>query len=394
MSTKHWCNVWGNAMSITDHKVETYSKNITLRYPIKMPFSGEQIKLTFDNFCGTEAIEITEAYIAKQANVGDFTDRSIIKDSSIQIHFSGEASCTIEAGARLVCDPIAMEVAQNEVLVVSFYLGNFTQMRSSVIATGPLSKGFYSVGNQCLAEVLPMDYTRNTSCFYFLSDVSLYTDSENHALICYGDSITAQDWPDELALMYMENPNNHTAVVRKAASGTRILRQYSNITYESYGLKADVRFPHEMPVEGASAIIIQQGINDIIHPVGEKVNPFRPMSDLPTVEELEKGLQYYIDFCSQYSYDVYLGTLLPIKGWRTYELFREEMKNEFNEWIRNCNCIKGCIDFDLAVRDPAHPACFAEGFDSGDHLHPSNAAYKAMALAAYKAIKNSSHDLP
>lgn len=383
MSNKHWCTVWGNAMSITDHKVETYSKNITLRYPIRIPFFGESVKLTFDNFCGTEEVEITEAYLAKKGS----TDKSILADSSIKLTFGGDTSCKVAPGKRIVCDPVEMEVAQNETVVVSFYLGNYTEMRSSVIATGPLSKGFYSVGNHCQDTELPMDYTRNTNCFYFLSDLALYTDVDNHALICYGDSITAQDWPDELALLYMANPDNHTAVVRKAASGTRILRQYSNITYESYGLKADVRFPHEMPVEGATKIIIQQGINDIIHPVGEEVNPFRPMSDLPSVAEMTKGIQYYIDYCKQFGYDVYLGTLLPIKGWRTYEFFREEMKNEFNEWLRNCSQVKGCIDFDLAVRDPEHPSRFAEGFDSGDHLHPSNAAYKAMAIEAYKALK-------
>ena len=44
--------------------------------------------------------------------------------------------------------------------------------------------------------------------------------------------------------------------------------------------------------KGANKIIIQHGINDIIHPVGEDVNIFRPMSDLPTLEELKNGMNY------------------------------------------------------------------------------------------------------
>lgn len=383
---KHWCNIWGNAMSITEHKVETYSKDITLRYPIRVPFSGEQIKITLDNFCGTESITITEIYLAK---TGD-TERSIQEHTSIPVTFHGQTSCTIKAGERIESDPISLLVQQNDRLTISYYLGDFTQMRSSVIATGPLSKGFYSVGNQCLSSDLPMDLTRNTSCFYFLSDISLYTSVENHAVVCYGDSITAQDWPDYLALMYMEQPDNHTSIVRKAASGTRILRQYSCITYESYGLKGNVRFPHELPVEGADTIILQQGINDIIHPVGEEVNPFRPMSDLPTVDEITDGLTYYIDQCSQYNYKVYLGTLLPIEGWRTFAVFRELMKNGVNDWIRFHEGVTGIIDFDKAVCDPTHPSAFAEGFDSGDHLHPSAKAYEAMAKEAYQILRSRS----
>lgn len=378
----HWCSIWGNAMSITDHKVETYSKDLTLRYPITVPFSGDKIKITFDNFCGTEDVSVEEVYISLGRNGNE-----IATDTLKKLTFNGNHSFTMTAGKRVTSDEIDFTVKQNDVLMVSFYIKDFAQMRSSVIATGPLSKGFYSVGNQCMEEKLPMDLTRNTSCFYFLSDVYLFTKADNHAIICYGDSITAQDWPDYLMKMYLKNQDNKVAIVRKAASGTRVLRQYSNITYESYGLKAKVRFPHEIPVEGADTIIIQQGINDIIHPVGVEVNPFRPMSDLPTVQELEEGLKYYLDESKRHGLKIYMGTLLPIKGWRTYEEFREVMKNDINEWIRN-NEDAVLIDFDKAVRDDKQPEAFAQGYDSGDHLHPSAKAYERMALEAYNVLND------
>ena len=74
-----------------------------------------------------------------------------------------------------------------------------------------------------------------------------------------------------------------------------------------------------------------------------------------------------------------MGTLLPIYGWRTYEPFRDTLRNEVNEWIRTTDEIDGVIDFDQALRDGFHPEAFAEGFDSGDHLHPSEKAYQKMA---------------
>ena len=131
---------------------------------------------------------------------------------------------------------------------------------------------------------------------------------------------------------------------------------------------------------GADAVIIQHGINDIIHPVGVEVNKFRPWSDMPTAADLIEGVEeIYIKYAREKGYKVYGGTLLPIYGWRTYEKLREDVKNQFNEWIRTTDLFDACIDFDVAVRDEMHPEAFAEGNDSGDHLHPSERAYEKMA---------------
>ena len=141
-----------------------------------------------------------------------------------------------------------------------------------------------------------------------------------------------------------------------------------------------------MPTDGADTVIIQQGINDIIHPVGREVNVFRPMSDLPTVEELIEGLKMYISQARSYGYKVYVGTLLPIGGWRTYAPFREEMRNAVNNWIKTTDLIDGYIDFDKVLADPDNPSYMLDEYDSGDHLHPSPAGYKAMANAVSAEI--------
>ena len=170
-----------------------------------------------------------------------------------------------------------------------------------------------------------------------------------------------------------------TAVIRRATSGSRILRQYDCLTYESYGLSGENRFAHEVPTDGADTVIIQQGINDIIHPVGEQENVFRPMSDLPTVEELIEGLKTYIAQARKFGYKVYVGTLLPMGGWRTDAPFRQEMRHAYNDFIRTTDLIDGYIDFDKALEDPENPDYFAPEYDSGDHLHPSKKGYERMA---------------
>ena len=39
------------------------------------------------------------------------------------------------------------------------------------------------------------------------------------------------------------------------------------------------------------------------------------------------------------------------------------------------------IDFAKATADPSDPQMFNPAYDSGDHLHPNDAGYQAMANA-------------
>lgn len=385
----HWASIWGNAVSIAEHRPESYSRDITLRYPIDVPFGGDSLRITLDNYCGREAVRIAAASVAVADNrFQSYKDLTcpVLPDSIRGISFGGSTSAIMEPGQRIVSDPVEMTVSAGTTLCISIYLEDFTSMQSAVLITGALTKGFFSFGNQTEHACLPLYNTKTTNMVYFLSNVDVYTSAENRAIICYGDSITSQDWPDELKLRLKKLEKKHTAVIRRAASGTRVLRQYSCITYDSYGLKGVNRFHHEIPTTGADTLIIQQGINDIIHPVGKDVNVFRPMEDLPTVEELAAGLQWYIDEAKAMGLSVYLGTLLPIYGWRTYAPFREEMRLALNDWMRGNKTVAGIIDFDRAVRDPEFPERFAPGFDSGDHLHPSKAAYTRMAAEVPESI--------
>jgi lysophospholipase L1-like esterase len=46
------------------------------------------------------------------------------------------------------------------------------------------------------------------------------------------------------------------------------------------------------------------------------------------------------------------------------------------------------IDFDKAVQDRAHPDRLLPAYDGGDHLHPSDAGYKAMGEAIDLSLFN------
>lgn len=368
-----WVAAWGNATSISDRDISTYSKNLTLRYPVKMCFNGSKLRFHFSNLTGTETVKITKAFVA---------DTRTLEYKNVPITSNGKTEIEIPAGKEVVSDEVEFSVNRGAVLNVSMYFEGFTQMSSGTHVTGPLSKAQFAYGDFSEAKEFDKDLSKSTPWFYFLNTIDVLTEKKNHAFICYGDSITAQSWPDYLTLRLEKEGIDNVSIIRRAVCGTRILRQYDCITYQAYGLKGETRFPIEANVSGATAVLIQHGINDIIHPVGEEVNQFRPWSDLPTVDEMTEGFEnLYVKHARRLGLKVYGGTLLPIYGWRTYADFRDELRVKYNDYIRRTETLDGVVDFDKAVRDNEKNERFAEGFDSGDHLHPSEAAYKAMADA-------------
>ena len=367
-----WVCTWGNASSITERMPENYGKKLTLRYPLTMMFTGNKLRVSFDNFCGTSPVVVSCANVA----VSNGQD-GIEPDTIVQLTFGGKKEFTIPVGQKITSDEVNMEIHKEMCVAISMYFDDFVELRSGVSIHGPLSNGYFAVGNQTEYETLDINTSKVTNNFYFLTDVDILTEEKNAALICYGDSITAKAWPDYLAKCILAVGDRSVSVVRRAVGGSRVLRQYDCIAYDSYGLKGSTRFPREInDTAGAYAVIVQHGINDIIHPVGLDVNRYRPLTDLPTPDSLINGLKTYIKTAHEKNLKIFLGTLLPFEGWRTYAPFREDLRQSINDWIRTTNDADGFIDFDKAVRNNSNPYAFAKGFDSGDHLHPSLSAHK------------------
>ena len=89
----HWASIWGNAVSIGENRPESYGKNITLRYPIYSAFDGDAVRLTFDNYCGTDSICIEKTTI-------------LVSGKFYPVTFGGKSQCIIPAGENLVSDPV------------------------------------------------------------------------------------------------------------------------------------------------------------------------------------------------------------------------------------------------------------------------------------------------
>ena len=102
-----WVSVWGNAVSVAENRPERYAKDITIRYPIHIPFSGDALRLTFDNYCGTEPITLNKVTV-------------LYSGSFYPVYFDGGRAVTIPAGEQVVSDSLSVELRDGEVIQVSF----------------------------------------------------------------------------------------------------------------------------------------------------------------------------------------------------------------------------------------------------------------------------------
>jgi lysophospholipase L1-like esterase len=113
-----------------------------------------------------------------------------------------------------------------------------------------------------------------------------------------------------------------------------------------------------------------------------------PDDALPAPEDLTAVYSQFVARAHLHGIRVLGGTLLPFEGalhdtpQRNYWTpAKEKLRQAVNQWIRTSGVFDGIIDFDAALRDPAHPGRLSPAYDAGDHLHPNDAGDKALAEA-------------
>ena len=101
----------------------------------------------------------------------------------------------------------------------------------------------------------------------------------------------------------------------------------------------------------------------------------------PTAEDLIAAHKQLITRARARGVKIIGATLTPFWGAAYYTDIGEAKRQALNNWIRTGKAYDGVVDFDMATRDPADPKKLLAAYDSCDHLHPSDAGYKAMAEA-------------
>jgi lysophospholipase L1-like esterase len=129
----------------------------------------------------------------------------------------------------------------------------------------------------------------------------------------------------------------------------------------------------------ARYVIVLLGINDIGHPPS-----IAPPSEAVTADEMIAGYRQLIARAHEAGLTIFGATMTPFENTTIpgfYDAGKEAKRLAVNRWIRTSGEWDGVIDFERAVRDPAHPSRMLAQYDSGDHLHPNDAGMRAMADA-------------
>jgi lysophospholipase L1-like esterase len=235
-------------------------------------------------------------------------------------------------------------------------------------------------------ESMPVE--QKFTSHYFLSGIMVEGAAGARVVVAFGDSITDgfrstidgdRRFPDDLAERLQKTPGfEHVAVVNQGIGGNRVL-------HDGRGAKALARFDRDvLSVPNVSHVIFLEGINDI----GWPDSPIASADEAVTAEQLFDAYRQLVERAHLRGIKVIGATLMPFEDTFAgvslhafYNPEKEKVRVAVNDWIRSSNVFDGVIDFDAVTRDPQHPSRIRAEYDGGDHLHPNDRGYKAMADA-------------
>ncbi len=360
--------------------------NQTLRQIVRTTIGGTQVRIRVSNEYGTAPLTIGAASIARHS-----AGAGIVPGSERKLTFSGQASITIPAGAPALSDPVAFHVPVGGDLAVSLYLPLPTPT-STYHSLGLNTTYISHPGDYTAAVALP---TATTSLsWYFLTGVTVSAPKKNAAIVTLGDSITDgyastpdanARWPNVLAKrLQAQRSTDHLAVLNHGISGNRTL-------FNLIGPNALARFDRDvLNAPGVKYVILMEGINNIGIP-----GAFGLANEVVSAAAIIAGHKQLIARARERGLLIFGGTLTPFEGTifpGYYTPEGEAKRQAVNAWIRSSGAFDAVIDFDKALRDPAHPGRLLPAYDSGDHLHPNDAGYRAMAnavdLGLFRPVSN------
>lgn len=348
----------------------------TVREIVYPTLSGRAARIRISNAYGRGPLALTEVMLARSAGGADTQP-----GTSVRVTFAGKSAVTLQPGQDIDSDPIQTSVTAGEPYAISLVAGP----RQTLTA-------WHRVANQVNYVSTPGDHAADVASTAF---VRRFTESawvsaldvrapDAKAIAAIGDSITDgmrsslnrnRRWPDAFARRLGDGGAARWSVLNLGISGNRLLSASS-----CYGEALERRFDRDaLAHPGVRAVIVMIGINDInfaAMPPRAGLDCDFPHTSV-TARDLTEGYRRVIERAHRSGVRIYGATLTPA----SLPPAREAVRASVNDWIRTSGAFDGVIDFDAALRDGAHPVQLQRRFDSGDHIHPNDDGYAAMAAA-------------
>jgi lysophospholipase L1-like esterase len=380
----HWVATWGASPSppMADEKQMATAKlvydNQTLREIVHTSIGGDTFRIRLSNAYSKTQIDIGAVHVALSGKGSE-----IVAGSDRPVTFSGRSTVSIPANALVLSDPIQLKAGDAADLTVSIFVPGAAT--GGGIHYSASQTNYIGAGN--LTATTAFNEPDKIASWVFLSGVDVMAPENVRTIVTFGDSITDgaksttdtnHRWPDILAARLK---GHHRGLLNAGIGGNRILHDalQNNIRF---GENALGRFDRDVLAQaGVGYVTILEGINDLGH-----AGTSAPASETVSSDDVIAGMTQMIERAHEKGIKVIGCTITPFEGAAYFSAEREVKRKAINEWIRNGKKFDGVIDFDKAARDPEHPDHMLAAFDSGDHLHPGDAGYKAMGEAIDLAL--------
>jgi lysophospholipase L1-like esterase len=375
-----WVTTWAASpqVAVPGSLAATGFKNQTVRNIVFTSAGGNSVRIRLTNTFGSSPLDVGDVTVAVAGS-----GASLVPGTSHQVTFGGGGSIRIPAGAQALSDPVRMRVPALQDLAVSVYLPQ---------ATGPATNhsdaqqvNWASTAGDHAADTSAAAFTTSTQSWYFLDDVTVRSAPTLGTVVAFGDSITDgfmstvganARWPNDLARRLEALHGPALSVADEGISGNRVLNDS-----ECCGVNALARLQRDvLDQAGVRDVILLEGINDF----GFSALPPDPLTNPNTdvsAGQVIAGYKQIIARAHARGLRIFGATLTPFKGAGYYTAAGEQKREAVNAWIRTSGAFGGVIDFDKVVRSPDDPLVINPAYDSGDHLHPNDAGYQAMANA-------------
>jgi lysophospholipase L1-like esterase len=380
-ATAHWLGSWASSQQIPEPSnalpLEAL-QDATLRQIVHLTVAGKELRVRLSNAFGTAPLTILAAHVARpvsreNGSIDATTDRALT--------FAGSASVTIPAGADYYSDPIRFDAPAFSDLAITLYFEVPPQRQTG--HPGSRATSFLVHGNHVADASLPGAST--VEHWYFICGVDVRDRAGAAAIVALGDSITDGHavptnsntrWTDALARRLAAWPATRgLSVLNVGTGGNRLL-------LDGLGPNALARFDRDVLAQaGVRYLIVLEGINDL-----DSATRLAPISAAQHTELVQQIIGAYGQIILRaHAHGIFVmgGTITPDGGSDYYHpsAASEADRQAVNAWIRQPGHFDAVVDFDRVVRDPQHPERMLPAYDSGDHLHPRPAGYRAMAEA-------------
>jgi len=380
----HWVAVWATALQPIPQRAELPPlyrapevAGRTVRQIVYPTLSGKVARIHLSNAYGKTPLVIEELRVAR--SVGGAV---AAEGGGSRVTFGGKGEVSVAPGAELDSDPIAIGISAGAPYAISAFMGP----EQRIVAWHRVANqvNYVSVPGNHSADVSSSAFRGRFTQYVWVTGLSVEAPEPSATVAAIGDSITDgmrsslnqnRRWPDALARRLTANGAQSTAVVNLGISGNRLLSDSP-----CYGDALASRFDRDvLRRPGVKAVVLLIGINDInfaaMPPHGGLDCDF-PHTQV-TAADLIAGYQRVIAAARRGGVKVFCATLTPA----SLPPERERIRLTVNQWVRTSHAFDGVVDFDAALRDRTQPDRLQRAFDSGDHIHPSDAGYAAMADA-------------